>query len=108
MASNFKINRRRKDGRLYLRLSGDFDGASALELVRALEHNSSNAEKIYIDTCGLSSVQDFGQDVFIKHCAISQIVSRNLVFCGAYCEQITPKGAFSLFNNRKVMHRTLN
>lgn len=93
MALNFKINRQKKRGSLYLRLTGDFDGASAMELVRALERNAVNEDKIYIDTCGLSSMQDFGQDVFIKHCAISPVTSDNLIFCGAYGHRIRPKGA---------------
>ena len=98
MALNFRINRQKKDRYLYFRLSGDFDGASALELVRALESNSPKAEKIYIDTCGLSSVLAFGQDVFIKHCAISPIVSQKLIFHGAYGEMITPRGASYLYH----------
>jgi hypothetical protein len=93
MALNFKINRKRKKGHLYLKLTGNFDGASALELVRDLERNSLNTEKIHIDTCCLSSVHDFGKDVFVKHCAISKIPSYKLIFSGKYSDCIIPKGA---------------
>lgn len=93
MALNFRIERQRKSGYLYLRLTGDFDGASALELIRELERKSTASKKIFIDTRGLSSILNFGQDVFVKHCAISQITSRNLVFCGLNGDRIRPKGA---------------
>lgn len=93
MALNFRIHSRKKGDRLYIRLTGDFDGASALELVRELERRRTDSQKIFIDTHGLSSVQYFGQDVFIKHCAISQIFLRNLVFCGLYADRIRPKGS---------------
>ena len=108
MALNFKINRKRKKGHLYLKLTGNFDGASALELVRALERNALNAEQIFIDTCGLSSVQDFGQDVFVKNCAISKIPSQKLIFSGSYGDRITPKGASFINNHQKVWKSALN
>jgi hypothetical protein len=93
MARNFKINRKQRKSGLYLKLSGDFDGASAFELVRTLEETGFQNKKVYIDTCGLSSVLFFGQDVFIKHCALAKIPSRNLIFSGAFGRRIRPKGA---------------
>lgn len=108
MALNFRIHRQRKNGHLYLMLAGDFDGASAIELVRALERNVSEGDKVYIDTRGLSSVHEFGQDVFVKHCAISRLASRNLIFCGAYGDRITPKGACFISQNREVRAGGLN
>lgn len=108
MALNFKINRKRKKGHLYLKLTGNFDGASALELVRALERNSLNTEQIFIDTCGLSSVQDFGQDVFVKNCAISKIPSQKLIFSGSYGDRISPNGACFMNNNMKIRKSALH
>jgi len=108
MALNFRINRKRKNNSLYLKLKGDFDGASALELVRTLERASSKADNIYIDTCGLSSMQDFGEDVFLKNCHTSPIAYQKLVFCGSYGDRLTPRGAFYLYNHRKVRQMMLN
>jgi anti-anti-sigma regulatory factor len=103
MALNFKINRKRKNGHLYFKLTGDFDGSSAMELIRSLERNASNAEQIFIDTCGLSSVQDFGQDLFVKQCAISKILSRKLIFSGSYSDRITLNGA--CFQTTEKVHQ---
>ena len=108
MAINFKINRKRKNNRLYLKLCGDFDGASALELVRTLERASSKTDNIYIDTCDLSSIQDFGEDVFLKNCHISPIAYQKHVFCGSYGDRLTPKGGFYLNNHRKIRQTMLN
>lgn len=103
MALNFRIKRQQKSDGLYFRLSGDFDGASALELVRALERENLPEKKIYIDTRGLSSVQTFGQEVFVKNCAISKLVSGNLIFCGAFGHRIRPKGASLITTARSNM-----
>ncbi len=108
MALNFRINRKIKNNSLYLKLSGDFDGASALELVRTLECASSKADNIYVDTCGLSSMMDFGEDVFLKNCHISPIAYQKIVFCGSYGDRLTPKNGFYLYNHRKVRQRMLN
>ena len=104
MALNFRINRQQKNGGLYLKLSGDFDGASALELVRTLESPDFQNKKVYIDTCGLSSVLFFGQDVFIKHCALSKVPSRNFIFCGAFGGRIRPKGAVVIAQGSTMNH----
>jgi len=108
MALNFKINRKRKNNSLYLKLRGDFDGASALELVRTLEHVPLKADNIYIDTRGLSSMQDFGKDVFLKNCHISPNAHQKFVFCGSYGDRLTPRGGFHLYNHRIVQQAMLN
>ena len=108
MALNFRINRKRKNSRLYLKLSGDFDGSSALELVRELERASAKADSVYVDTCGLSSVLDFGEEVFLKKCPITSNADQKLIFCGEYGDRLTPKGAFCLKNQQKITQDMVN
>jgi anti-anti-sigma regulatory factor len=91
MAANFKISPKNKSKNLLLRLSGDFDGSSALELINTLKDNYSKAEKIVIDTQGLCSIHPFGRDVFWKNCTLLNKKSRNVIFTGAHSRQLTPE-----------------
>lgn len=92
MAANFRMTRRRKKHNLYLKLSGDFDGMSAMELIQVLEENAETSKKIYIDTEGLCRLLPFGQDVFLKHFAISAASSKKLIFKGDSGQKIAPRG----------------
>lgn len=66
MAANFRITSRHKGGNLHLKLSGNFDGMAAMELIYALKDSLDFAQKIYIETNDLSTLHPFGQDVFQK------------------------------------------
>ncbi len=92
MAANFRISQNRRSNTLYLKLSGDFDGTSALELIHVLMNCPSDIGKIYIDTCGLTSLQSFGQNVFLKNCAVSRNMFNKMIFTGNYGRQIAPSG----------------
>ena len=48
---------------LHLKLSGEFDGSSAHQLINTLKNHYGNARNIYIHTSSLSCVPPFGQDV---------------------------------------------
>jgi anti-anti-sigma regulatory factor len=101
MASNFKITRNRNNHHLHLKLKGDFDGSSAFELIHALEKNDTGIKKIYIDTCNLSSIQSFGQAVFLKNFHLPKEMFQNIIFTGEFSDQITPKGATGSYQNHK-------
>jgi ABC-type transporter Mla MlaB component len=64
MAHNFKISIHRTIDNLYIRLTGDFDGSSAWELINAIKENLNNLKIIKIDTSKLKKVYPFGQAVF--------------------------------------------
>lgn len=69
MASNFHIDTDTKiNGDLCLKLSGDFDGTSALELANLLEIYAKSAHRIFLDTGGLTEVWAFGRAVFADAC----------------------------------------
>ena len=68
MAKNFHmLTRRNKNNSLSIRLSGDFDGSSACELIQVLNKNARKNGKAAIDTDGLRTVDDFGLSVFRPH-----------------------------------------
>jgi len=66
MASNFKINIATKRNEIDLKLTGDFDGTSAYELINTLKECPADISKIFIHTNGLKIVFPFGRDLFRK------------------------------------------
>jgi anti-anti-sigma regulatory factor len=98
MAINFKIIRQKEKDKLHLRLQGDFDGSSALELVNALKDASGAADTIYIHTQDISSMLPFGRDVFINTYPDYKGIFGKLVFTGGWGSQMSPKKI------KKVLH----
>ena len=86
---------RTKSKNLHLKLIGDFDGSSALELINMLKENYSKSEKIVIDTRGLCSVHPFGRDVFWKNCTGLNNKSRNVIFTGANSNELSQESNIS-------------
>ena len=64
MAAGFKINRTQSKDKLYLKLSGDFDGSSAAELAHTLGQHGRHARRIVIDTVSLKKMHPFGLEYF--------------------------------------------
>lgn len=83
MASNFKIFSYKTSDGLHLKLTGDFDGSSAHELINTLKTHHANVGKIIVHTSKLTSIHPFGLDVFKKNCAINGL-RRGLTFTGKY------------------------
>lgn len=95
MAANFSIVVQRNKGGFQFRLSGDFDGSSAFELINALKAHYSRDERIVVNTEGLSEIHPFGQSVFQKKCAINNL-SRGVIFTGKYGRSIMPQRSISV------------
>jgi hypothetical protein len=49
---------------MHLKLSGDFDGSSAQELIQTMKTQGRKEEKIFLHTNGLGEVHPFGRAVF--------------------------------------------
>jgi hypothetical protein len=67
MASNFQIFSFKTNDSLHLKLTGDFDGSSAHELINTLIRHGTGLWNIYIDTDNLKTIHPFGRDVFQKN-----------------------------------------
>ncbi|MFP4531848.1 MAG: hypothetical protein ACLFNS_04095 [Desulfobacterales bacterium] len=93
MASNFRINSQKKKETLYMKLSGDFDGTAALELIYALKEKIGVADKIFIDTNGLKTLVPFGRMVFNNNFDFSTAAFQKIVFTGDHRNQIYPHKA---------------
>ena len=92
MASNFRIFLHQNSDNLHLKLSGDFDGSSAHQLINTLKNHYGNARNIYIHTNSLSSAHPFGLDVFKKNCTIDNL-THSLTFTGDHGSALAPKGS---------------
>ncbi len=88
MASNFQISSRKKQNNLYLKLSGDFDGSSAYELIHYLKDNGGLAKKIMVDTQSLRNVYPFGTHILKKNLHVLNGRSKHITFAGKNAGQI--------------------
>ncbi|RPH49288.1 MAG: hypothetical protein EHM85_14400 [Desulfobacteraceae bacterium] len=64
MASNFGISVYRFNKMLQLKLSGDFDGFSALKLLSLMRNCLQETDKIFIHTDSISNIEPSGLDIF--------------------------------------------
>ena len=70
-----------------MKLYGDFDGNSALELANAIKDSGNDFFQIFIDTSDLSTIYPFGKDVFQNN--ISTLHFNNLTFIGKNKHRLT-------------------
>ena len=73
-----------------MKLYGDFDEVSAIELLKALSKKGKGASQIFIDTDDLSRIHPFGRQVFQK--SMGSLTSQfiNLTFIGKNKDRISP------------------
>jgi len=90
MAANFRIVVNRARGNLHLRLAGDFDGSSALDLIRVLTEECGSANRVIIHTNGLREVHPFGKAVFQRQLPPAGKINPSIVFIGKHAEDIAP------------------
>jgi len=82
MASNFKIIRHHNSDNLHLKPVGKLDGGAAMELVNVILENTAWFKRIFVHTCGLSSISTFGHLVFIKNIKVSRLRPHQLKITG--------------------------
>ena len=74
-----------------MKLYGDFDEISALELLNALKGYRNNAQQIFIDTNDLSTIHPLGQEMLQKNINILSRQCINLTFIGKNKHSISPE-----------------
>jgi hypothetical protein len=82
MASNFHIFQKQTKDTLHLKLDGDFDGSSALELIHTIEEYGIGFRQILVDTDDLRTIHPFGRTVFQKNLGRFNKKWNRLVFIG--------------------------
>jgi hypothetical protein len=93
MAPNFKIATQRSSDNLHLKLTGDFDGASAHELLYMLKQNRHKAQRIFIHTGSLRKIHPFGRNVFHKNLGGTNRNSNQILFTGENASQIATENS---------------
>jgi hypothetical protein len=86
MASNFKIFSFETSDSLHLKLEGDFDGSSALELINTLEEYGVGFRQILIDTNDLKTIYPFGRNMFQKNLGRFNKKLNRIIFIGFWCK----------------------
>jgi hypothetical protein len=82
MANNFKIFKHRTGESLHLKLSGDFDGSSASELLNLLKKEGDHCFNVFINTSDLNHVHFFGKNVIRSHAGIFSKADIRIHFIG--------------------------
>jgi len=81
LASNFKIYSFKTGDSLHLKLTGDFDGSSAYELINMLADGKGSYE-IFINTNDLKSIYPFGRQIFQKRLGALKKQCNGITFVG--------------------------
>jgi hypothetical protein len=102
MASNFRIYRRRNRDNLHLKLEGDFDGSSALELISAIEEHGADFPQILINTNDLKTIYPVGSNVFQKNLGRFNKKRNHLIFIGENGNCITSDSSTDASDTMKL------
>ena len=92
MADDFKISIHRNSDNLHLKLTGDFDGASARELLNLLKQNSNGAQRIIIHTSSLENIYTFDRQAFHENLLEQNNTGTPIIFTGEKAQQLAPEG----------------
>lgn len=92
MASNFRMSLRKDRESVRIHLRGDFDGASAFQLIHVLKNHSRTCKKILINTGSLKEVHLFGKNVFRQNLEFLNRQSCALSFTGRRAAEFASDG----------------
>ena len=82
MASNFQIFSFKTSDYLHLKLTGDFDGSSAYEVINTLTKHGKDLYGVFIDTDDLKSIHPYGREVFLKRFSALKKQFHSITFVG--------------------------
>ena len=82
MANNFHMFTHKTTETLHVKLTGDFDGSSASELVNALADNQNRYYQIFINTTELNNIHPFGQEVLQRRLSEFKDQGPGVIFIG--------------------------
>ena len=88
MANNFHMFTHKTTDTLHIKLTGDFDGSSASELINVLATNRKEYYQIFINTAELKNIYPFGMEV-LQH-SFLEIKGNNpcVIFIGNNMEHL--------------------
>lgn len=82
MSSNFQIFKHRNTENLHLKLIGDFDVSSAIELINVVEENIKDVSNVFVHTSKLKKISSSGIKIFRQDINRIQNFSTNIKFTG--------------------------
>lgn len=91
MASNFRISTHRNSENLHIKLMGDFDGSSALQLLNIMKKANNGVYRIIVHTSNLNIIYPFGRDTFQRNLRDLDDYPIRLLFTGENANQIAPE-----------------
>jgi ABC-type transporter Mla MlaB component len=96
MTSDFRISIHRDSDNLYLKLIGDFDGASAFKLLNTLKRNCRKASQVFIHCSCLQEIHPFGVAVFHHNLDALKGEAIQLIFTGENASLLEPESNICL------------
>jgi len=90
VGSKFKILIDQNGVDLHLKLSGDFDGSSAHQVLNILKQYCDRCAKIIIHTNYLKHIIPFGRGVFLSNLHFLKAETVQLIFTGKGASQLSP------------------
>ena len=82
MANNFHMVTLKTTETLHIKLTGDFDGSSAYELINTLADNQNKYYQIFINTAELKNIHPFGRDVLQRRLSEFMDKGPGIIFIG--------------------------
>jgi hypothetical protein len=82
MAKNFHMFTHKTTETLHVKLTGDFDGSSASELVNALAESQNRYFQIFINTTELNDIHPFGREVLQRRMSEFKDRGPGVIFIG--------------------------
>ncbi|MBW1780502.1 MAG: hypothetical protein JRL30_07150 [Deltaproteobacteria bacterium] len=96
MAPDFRIFIHRNSDNLHLKLMGDFDGASAGELLNVLKKSATHVYKVIIHTGSLKNIYPFGRETFQENLRNWKVDRVQILFTGENASLIAPEKSVCL------------
>jgi len=90
LAPNYQIISYKFEGSFYLKLTGDFDGKTAQDLINTLKKHDKASGDIFVDTNNLKAIRPFDRIVFQKNLNDIKKQLKRLIIFGVNKHQIAP------------------
>lgn len=91
MASNFKFSTYRNSENIHIKLFGDFDITSALELIHFMEKSSDAVSKIFIHTSSLKQIFPYDKEILQDHLDFLNKGTLLLLLTGEEASKLAPE-----------------
>ncbi len=104
MKSNFHMETTKHNHEFHINLHGTFDGASAFELINAIQEGEKQCMAMFIDTSHLNAALPFGQAVLESNLPKNGMRNK-LHFKGEWAGDIVPEGCNLLTHTHSKGHK---